>query len=244
MLRNQFRGFQAVGGKLYAVAVLLEHASDEFTHADGIVGHHDDAFRLDAIDGFGRNGASRNGRRARRENARGARVGLERPALVRRGSDHAVQVDEQNQTAVRRDGRAREQLYAAKIFAEVLNYDFVFAQDFFDHQPNLMVSGVCNDHPVESVNGCERGQPKIGIQANDFGNDVTHLGQQFSAHVFDFVGAQATNLFDNRQRQREIGRAAAHKKCGRNDQRQRNLERELGALAGGALDFDFAVQRI
>ena len=78
VLRNQFRGFHAVGGELHAVAILFQHAADKLAHADGIVGDDDHAFLLDAIDRFGGNRAARHGRRTRRKDARRAGAGLQR----------------------------------------------------------------------------------------------------------------------------------------------------------------------
>ena len=60
-------------------------------------------------------------------------------AFVRFGGDHAIEIDQQNQAAVGRDGGAGEKFDAAEIFAEVLDDDFVFAEDFFDDQANLTI---------------------------------------------------------------------------------------------------------
>ena len=58
-------------------------------------------------------------------------------ALVRFGGDHAVEIDQQDQAAVGRDGGAGEKFHAAEIFAEILDDDFVFAEDFFDDNADL-----------------------------------------------------------------------------------------------------------
>src|SRR5215472_8555854 len=158
VLRNKFRGLEAVTGKLDAVAILFQHAPHEFAHADGVVGHDDDALRLDAIDGFGRNRAARHSRGAWGEDARGAGVGLQRPAICRFRSDHAVQVNQQNQAAVRCNSCTGEKLYAAEIFAQVLDYDFVFADNFFNDQADLMVSGVGHHHAEKAVYRLKRWQ--------------------------------------------------------------------------------------
>ena len=148
---DEFGGFEAVGGELHAVAVLFEHASDEFADADGVVGNDDDAFVFDAVDGVGGDRAACDGFGARSEDARGAGAGLQRAAFVGLGGDHAVEIDEQNQAAVGRDGRAGEEFYAAQVFAEVLDNDFVFAEDFFDDQADLAVAGVGDDHAEVAV---------------------------------------------------------------------------------------------
>src|SRR5438105_15587942 len=244
VLRNEFRGFEAVGGELYAVAILFQHASDEFAHADGVVGHDDNALLLDAVDGFRGNGAAGHGRRARRKNTRGAGVGLERPEFGWFRRHHAVQVDQQNQAAVWRNRRAREQFHAAEIFAEILDHNFVFAENFLDHQADLMISGVSHDHAEESVDRLERRQAQIGVYTDDFGDDVADFGQQFAANVLNFVRAQAADFLDDGERHGEICRAAAHKQRRRNNKSQGNFEREFCALAGDALDLDFSVQGI
>src|SRR5712691_4145090 len=75
-LRHQFGGFQSVRCQFYAVAVLLEHAANEFAHADGVVRHNDDALLFHAVDGFGRNASTSNRRRARRKDSCGAGASL------------------------------------------------------------------------------------------------------------------------------------------------------------------------
>ena len=60
-------------------------------------------------------------------------------------------------------------------------------------------------------------KPEIGIEANDFGDDVANLGEKFAADIFDFIGAQATNFFHDRERQGKVIGAAAHEESGRDD---------------------------
>ena len=79
-------------------------------------------------------------------------------------------------------------------------------------------------------------QAEIAVEAHHFGDHVTNFCEQLATDVFDFVGAQAANFFDHRQRQRETCRAAAHKQCRRNDQRQRHFQRKRCARSSGALD--------
>ena len=55
--------------------------------------------------------------------------------------------------------------------------------------------------------GSSGGKPEIGIEAHDFGNDVADFCEEFAADVLDFIGAQAANLFDDSERQSEIGRS-------------------------------------
>src|SRR6266852_4301330 len=113
VLRNEFRGFQAIGGQLYAIAVLFEHAAHKFAHADGIIGDDNDALVLHAIDGFGGNRAASDCRGARSENARGRCGSLQGAALARFRGYHAIQVDQENQAAIRSNGCAGEELDAA-----------------------------------------------------------------------------------------------------------------------------------
>src|SRR5437016_6309008 len=79
VLRHQFGGLESIRRQFHPVSVLLQHSADEFAHADGIVGHHDHALLLDAVDGLGRNASARNGHRARRKDSRGAGACLYRP---------------------------------------------------------------------------------------------------------------------------------------------------------------------
>src|SRR5712664_2207428 len=244
VLRHQFGGFESIRRQFYAIPVLLQHPSDEFAHADGIVRHYDYAFLLDAVDGLGRNASARNRCRARRKDSRGAGAGLYRPALARLGGHHAVQVDQQNEAAIGGNRRTGEEFYPAKVFAQVLDNDFILAENLFHDQANLAVSGICHHHSEVSIDWFERRQTQIGIQSHDLCDHVAHLCQQFSADVFDFIGAQAADFLDDRQWQRVIRRAAAHKQSRRDNQGQGHLEGKLRALSARALDIDFAVQRV
>src|ERR1700722_13743262 len=190
VLGDEFGGFEAVGGQFYAVAVFLQHAADKFADADGVVGDDDEAFLVDAIDGFLGDGAAGHGGGARSENARGAGVGLQSATVGGLGGDETIQIDEKNQAAVGSDRGAGENLHAAEIFAETLDDDFVFAEDFFDDYADFSVAGVGDDHVKVAVDGFERRQTEIGVQANDFGDDIANLGEQLTADVFDFVSAQ------------------------------------------------------
>src|SRR5215467_4581797 len=175
VLRDEFRGFEAVRSQLHAIAVLFQHTSHELSHADRVVGYHDDALLLDAIDRFGRDRAARYSRRTWSKNTSGAGICLERAVLGGFRGDHAIQVDEQNQAAVWRNRCAREKFDAAQIFPEVLDNDFVFAKDFLNHQTDLMVASIGHNHPEKSVHGLERRQAEKSIQANDFGYDVANF---------------------------------------------------------------------
>src|SRR5229473_2910224 len=189
VLRHQFGGFESIRRQFHAVPVLLQQPADEFAHADGVVRHYDYALLLDAVDGLGRNASARNRRRARRKDSRGAGAGLYRAALVRLGRHHAVQVDQQNEAAIGGNRGAGEELYPAKVFAQVLDNDFVFAENLFHDEANLAVPSICHHHPEVTIDRFERRQPQIGIQPHDLCDHVAYLGQKFSADVFDFIGA-------------------------------------------------------
>src|SRR6266849_1201235 len=131
MLSHQFGGFKAIRRQFHAVSVLFQHSADEFAHADGVVRHHDYAFLFYAVDSFGRYASARNRRRARRKDSRCTGAGLYGPAIARFCRNHTVQVDQQNKAAVRCDSRAREEFHPAQIFAQILDNDFVFAENFF-----------------------------------------------------------------------------------------------------------------
>jgi hypothetical protein len=68
-----------------------------------------------------------------------------------------------------------------------------------------MVSGVGHNHTEKPVDRLEWRQAEIRIEANDFGDDVAHLGQHFAANILDFVRAQPPDLLDHCQRQSKIG---------------------------------------
>src|SRR4029077_19373108 len=244
VLGDEFGGFQAVGGLLHAISILLEHAADKFAHADGVVGDDNDALVLDTVDGFGGDGAASDSGRTRSEDARGRRRRLQGASFAGLGGHHAIQVDQENQAAIRCDGGAGEELDAAQVFTEVFDDDFVLAEDFLDHQADLAAAGVGHDHAEVAVDGFERRQAEIGVQADNFGDHVANLGEQLAAHFFDFVGADAANFLDHGERQSKASAAAAHEQRRGNDQGQRDFQGELGPVAARALDVDFAVQCI
>src|SRR5256885_744554 len=223
VLGDKLGGVQAILGEYYAIAVLLEHAADKFADADGVVGDDNNAFVLDAIDGLGGNSAASHRFRTGSEDARCAGVGLQVAAFARFGGHHAIQIDEENQAAVGSDGRSGKKFYAAKIFTEILDDNFVFADDFFDDESDLAISCIGDNHAKVAVNRLEGRQAKIGVEANDFSDDVAHLGEQLAANVFDFIGAKTANFFDDREWQGEIGATAAHKQRRGNNQGQGNL---------------------
>src|SRR6266404_2415015 len=198
VLRDEFRGFQAIGGQLHAIAVLFKHAAHKFAYADGIIGDDNDALVLDAIDGLGGNRAASDCRGAGSEDARGRCGSLQGAALARFRGYHAIQVDQQNQAAVRSNSCAREELDAAKVFAEIFDNDFIFADDFLDHEPDLAIAGVRHDHAEVAVDRFERRQTEVRVQANNFGDDIANLCQQLAADVFDLVGAEAPDFLDDR----------------------------------------------
>src|SRR6266481_705926 len=177
VLRYEFGGFEPVCGQFYTVAVLLQHPADEFAYADGVVRYHDDALLLDAVDGFGRNASAGNRRRARSKDSGGAGAGLYLPMFAWFCRDHAVQVNQQDEAAIGRDRGAGEEFHLAKVFAQVLDNNFVFADNFFNDESNLPVSRICNHHAEVPIDWFERRQPQIRVQTHDLGNYVAHLSQ-------------------------------------------------------------------
>src|SRR5262249_8144131 len=208
------------------------------------VSDDDDPLVFDAVDGVGGDRAACNRFRARSEDARGAGGCLQRAAFVGFGGNHAIEIDQENQAAVRRDGRAGEEFYATEIFAKILDDDFILAENFFDDEADLAVAGVGDDHAEVTVDGLKRRKTEIGVKAHNFGDDVTDFGQKFAADVFDFVGANAADFLDDTKRQRVAGSSATNEERGRDDQGQRNFQSELGAFAALAVDFDFAIELI
>ena len=48
--------------------------------------------------------------------------------------------------------------------------------------------------------GFQRRKAEIAVEADDFGDDIAHFGEKFAADVFDFVGADTANFFDDGKR--------------------------------------------
>src|SRR5258708_37869821 len=96
VLRDKFSGFQPIGGENHAVAIFLEHTSDEFAYADGIVRDNHDAFVLHAVDGGGGDAALGDSSAAARDNARGACRSLNRFAFAWLAGDHASHIQHQD----------------------------------------------------------------------------------------------------------------------------------------------------
>ena len=114
-------------------------------------------------------------------------------------ASEAIQINQENQAAVGRDGGAGEKFHAAQIIAEVLDDDFVFAQNFFDDHAHLLSGNFHDDHVEIAVERFERRQGELHVEAHDFGDHVAHAGEKFSADIFDFVGLEAANFFDDGQ---------------------------------------------
>src|SRR5260370_746145 len=107
VLRDEFRGFQAIGGQLHAIAVLFKHAAHKFAYADGIIGDDNDALVLDAIHGLGGKVSPRACRGSGGEDARGPCRSLQGAPLPRVRRHHAIPVAQQNPAARRSARTAR-----------------------------------------------------------------------------------------------------------------------------------------
>src|SRR5271155_878984 len=243
-LRDDFRSFQTIGGEFHAIAGLFEHASDEFAHADGIVGDDDYPIVFDRVHGSGGNAARGYRFRAWSENAGGGRRGGQRVAFGGVRGGEAIQINQENQAAIGRDSGSGEKFYAAEIIAEVLDYDFVLTENFFDYHAHLFTRDFDDDHVEIAVEGFERRQRQLDVEADDFGAHVAPAGKKLSADIFDFAGLEAANFFDDSQRQSKDGCAAAHEERLRDDQGERNFYGEGGTVTGFRADFDFTVQGV
>src|SRR6202789_2596994 len=243
-LGDEFGSFEAVGGEFYAIAGFFQHAPDEFADADGIVGDYYDAIVLNRVHGASWNAAGGDCFRARSENAGCGRRCGQRGAFGGVRCGEAIQIDQENQAAVGRDGRAGEQFHAAEIIAEVLDDNFVFAENFFNDHADLFSGDFHDDHVEIAVERFERRQGELDVEAHYFGDYVAHASEKFSADVFDFAGLEAANFFDDGQRQREDGCAAAHEERLRDDQGERHFYREGRAVAGLGAHFDLTVQGV
>src|SRR5208282_2677717 len=239
-----FSGFQAVGGELDAIAGFFEHAAHELADADGIVGDQHDLVVADRVGRFARNGARGHRRSARREDARDpCRRRAERAALGGGRIHQPVQVNQQDEAAVGSNGGAGEELDAAQVGAQALDYDFVLAQHLFHDDANLAIRHA-HEHQAEiAVHGFERRQLQLAVQAHDFGDQVAHARVQLSSHFFDFFRLDAPDFLDGGERESEHGGGAAHEQRLGDDQRQRDLQHEEGAGAALRAHFDLAVQR-
>ena len=140
-------------------------------------------------------------------------------AFARFSGDHAIQIEQKNQAPVRSDSGAGEKFYAAEIFAEALDHDFVFAENFFDDDANLTIVSVGDDHAEVAVDRFERRKAEIRVEANDFSDHIANFCEQLSANIFNLVGTKPANLFYNREWQREIRGAATHEESGRDNER-------------------------
>src|SRR5271170_4379989 len=216
-LGDEFGGFEPVGCEFHAIAGFFEHASDEFADADGIIGDDYDAIVLDRIHGASWNAARGDCFRARSENAGCGRRGWQRVAFSGVRGREAIQIDQENQAAIGRDGCAGKEFHAAEIVTEILDDDFVLAEDFFDDDAHLFSGNFYDDHVEITVQRFERRESELDVEADDLGNDVADAGEKFSADVFDFIGLEAANFFDYRKRQSEYGCAATHEERLRDD---------------------------
>ena len=149
-----------------------------------------------------------------------------------------------NQAAIGSDSGTGEKFYAAEVFAEAFDYDFVFAENFFDDQADLTIVGVGHDHPEVAIDRFERREAKIRIEADDFRHDVANFCQELATDVFNFVCTYAANFFDDCKRNCKMRLSAANEKRRGDDQRERNFQNEFGSCARGALNFDFAVEGV
>src|SRR5581483_1987611 len=134
----------------------------------------------------------------------------------------SVQVDQHDQAAVRRNRHAREELHVAQIFAEILDDDFVLAQNFFDDNSNLPPADIDQHHAIEAVHRLDWRQTQLLVELYHFRYNVADLGKQLAADFLDLRVGDAANLFHERQRERELALTAAHEQRLRDDERQRH----------------------
>src|ERR1700734_3670597 len=148
------------------------------------------------------------------------------------------------EAAIGRDRGAGEKLYAAEIIAEILDDNFIFAENFFNDDAHLFSGDFHDDHVEIAVQRFEWRQRKLDVEADDLSNYIAYAREELSADVFDFAGLEAANFFDDGQRQSEDGCAAAHEERLRDDQGERHFYGEGRAVAGFGADFNFAVEGV
>src|SRR3984885_2581019 len=243
-LGDEFGSFEAVRGEFHAIAGFFEHASDEFADADGIVGNYYDAIVLDGVHGACWDAAGGDCFGARSENAGSGRRGWQRVALGSVRGSETIQINQQNEAAIGRDRGAGEKLYAAEIIAEILDDNFIFAENFFNDDAHLFSGDFHDDHVEIAVQRFEWRQRKLDVEADDLSNYIAYAREELSADVFDFAGLEAANFFDDGQRQSEDGCAAAHEERLRDDQGERHFYGEGRAVAGFGADLNFAVEGV
>src|SRR5262249_5561102 len=136
-LGSDFQRFQTVGGQTHAVSGFFQHPANKLAYADRVVGQDHDLLFGNEIDSVLRNSTAGRRLRARREDAGSVGAGHQRAMLDGFTNHEPVHIDQQDQASVRSDGGAGEQLHVTHIFAQALDYDFVFANDIFHNHSNL-----------------------------------------------------------------------------------------------------------
>src|SRR5882672_4449315 len=131
-LSDQLRSFHTVGGQLHAVPGLLQNPADEFANADRVVGDDHDSFSVKFVHRCRGNTAGDNGGGAGRKNTGRAGGGNYHIVFRRVRGGQPVHVNQEDETAIGRNGGAREKFYAAQILAQVLDHHFVLAQNLLD----------------------------------------------------------------------------------------------------------------
>ena len=246
-LGGDLESLESIGRQFDAVACLFEHAPHELAYADGIIGQDDDFFVWHNINGLRRNGAMRHGGRSRSKNSGGGRMGgtgHQRAALDGFAHDQPVQINQQDEAAIGRDGGAGEQLDVAHVLAQVLDHDLVFADYFFHDDADLAAANIDDHQPVISIHRLHVLQTKLEIEADDFRHHIAHAGEQLAAHFFQVRVLQAADFFHEGQRESKHIFAAAHEQRLRNDEGERNLEREARTYTFLGFDLDLAIELV
>src|SRR6202451_462018 len=73
-----------------------------------------------------------------------------------------------------------------QIISQVLDNDFVFAQNFFDHHAHLLAGYLYDDHVKIAVHRFERRKRQLQIEPDDFRDHIAHTREEPPAHVFNF----------------------------------------------------------
>src|SRR5258708_13742970 len=241
-LCDDLQRFQAIRSKLHAIAGFLEHAANKLAHADGIVDQHNDLLLFAHVNAFRPDRTVGHSFSARGKNPRGVGAGHQWTTLNGFSGHQTVDVNQQDQAAVGRDGRSGKHFQIAQILAQTLDDDFVFADHIlndYSHQ----ASGDIHDHqPVVVVGGLNGIEPKHGIETHDLCDYIAHLGKQLATDFFNVGLAQAAYLFHERQRQREHMIATTDEQGLRNNQRERDFQSEPAAVSFFRFNFNFAVE--
>ena len=170
MLQGNLEGLEPISGQAHPISSFLQHPAHKFTDADGVVCKDHNFFLTNVLNGCRWNVSGSNCCGSRRKNSRCSRVRHQRTGFDRLASNEAAHVNEQDQAAIGSDRSSGKELDVAEIFAQVLNDDFVFANDLVNEHADR-ASGNADEHQMtEAVYRFTLRKSKLRIEADYFGH--------------------------------------------------------------------------